>query len=52
MTEDSKQAIALSRKITNAAVSLTVLWVGSFICGVAVIIMVRAWLWMWRITEF
>ena len=52
MTEDSKQAIAVSKKFTNAAVFLTLLWVGLFVCGVGAIILMRAWLWMWRITEF
>jgi hypothetical protein len=51
MSEENKQAIAVSKKVTNAAVSLTLLWVGAFVCGVGVIILFRVWLWMWRITE-
>lgn len=52
MTEESKAATNLSRKFTNAAVSLILMWVGLFVCGVAVIILLRAWMWLWQQTEF
>jgi hypothetical protein len=51
MTDESKEARTLSRKFTNAAISLMLLWVGTFFCGVAVIVLIRAWMWIWQNTE-
>lgn len=51
MTDDAKEARSLSAKFTNAAISLMLLWVGLFVCGVAVIVLIRAWMWVWGQTE-
>lgn len=50
MTDEAKEARTLSRKFTNAAASLMLLWVGAFVCGVAVIVLIRAWMWVWEHT--
>ena len=51
MTDKAKDARTLSAKFTNAAISLMLLWVGSFFCGVSVIVLIRAWMWIWQHTE-
>lgn len=51
MTDEAAEARSISTKFTNAATSLILLWVGTFVCGVAVIVLIRAWMWIWQHTE-
>lgn len=51
MTDETKQEKTPNEKAVSAATALVVWWFLIFVCGVAGIVLVRAWMWVWRVTE-
>lgn len=51
MAEEEKQKKTANEKAITAATAMVVWWFLLFVCGVAGIVLVRAWMWVWRVTE-
>lgn len=49
---EQEKARKTSEKVISAFVSLALLWIGTFITGLAVIVLVRLFIWFWHLTEF